>query len=98
MFRDSIPLFHSWDIDNLREIENNRQKGRHITTLALPDFLLPGKYSISIDIGRPNIGVIQRMEDCLQFEISNVITDGSRKSFTRGGVVKTDIIWKDKLL
>ncbi|SEA92320.1 Wzt C-terminal domain-containing protein [Prevotella sp. tc2-28] len=98
LFRDSIPLFHSWDIDNLGEIEKDRQKGKHVTTLTLPDFLLPGKYSISIDIGRPNIGVIQRKEDCLQFEISNVITDGSRKSFTRGGVVKTDIIWKDKLL
>lgn len=98
LFRDSIPLFHSWDIDNLREIEINRQKGKHVTTFALPEILLPGKYSMSVDIGRPNIGVIQRKEDCLQFEISNVMTEGSRKSFTRGGIVKANIIWKDEII
>jgi len=98
LYKDSILLFHSWDTDNSKEVEIKRTKGTHETTFSLPNFLLPGIYNISIDIGRPNIGAIQRKEDCLQFEISNVMTEGSRKSFTRGGIVKTDIIWKDKIL
>ena len=98
LYRDSILLFHSWDTDTLFDIEMNRKKGSHVATLLLPDFLLPGIYNISIDIGRPNIGLIQRKEDCLQFEITNVLTEGTRKSFTRGGIVKTDIDWRDKLV
>lgn len=95
LYKDSILLFHSWDTDYLSSIEQNRKKGAHSTIVTLPDFLLPGRYSISIDIGRPNIGMIQIKEDCLQFEISNVLTEGTRKSFTRGGLVKTNIIWED---
>ena len=98
LYRDSVLLFHSWDTDNSLLIEQNRRKGSHIASFALPDFLLPGVYNISVDIGRPNIGVIQRKEDCLQFEISNVLTDGERQSFTRGGLVKTNIKWEDIFL
>ena len=97
LYKDSILLFHSWDTDKLFDIEMNRKKGNHVAILTLPDFLLPGIYNISIDIGRPNIGVIQRKEDCLQFEISNVMTEGSRMSFTRGGIIKTNIEWEDYL-
>jgi lipopolysaccharide transport system ATP-binding protein len=98
LYRDSVLLFHSWDTDNSLVLEQNRRKGSHIASFALPGFLLPGVYNISVDIGRPNIGVIQRKEDCLQFEISNVLTDGERQSFTRGGLVKTNIKWEDIVL
>lgn len=98
LYRDSILLFHSWDTDNSLEIEKNRIKGSHLASFLLPSFLLPGVYSISVDIGRPNVDVIQRKQDCLQFEISNVKTDGERNSFTRGGLVNTNIIWEDIIL
>lgn len=98
VYKESILLFHSWDTDNCMEIEAIRKKGLHKTTFELPNSLLPGTYNVRVDIGRPNIGVIQAKEDCLQFEISNIMTEGSRKAFTRGGVMKTNIIWHDELI
>ena len=98
LFKEAVFIFGTWDIDNSKDIELNRKKGFHEAILTLPDFLLPGIYSISVNIGRPNIGAIQKKEECIQFEISNVLTDGTRSSFTRGGIIKTDIKWEDALL
>ena len=98
LFKDSVLLFRSWDTDHSEGIEQCRKKGYHEAILSLPKVLLPGTYSMTVSIGRPNIGVIMRKEDCLQFEISNVTTDGTRSSFTRGGVMKTDIVWVDKVI
>lgn len=97
LYKEGILLFHTWDVDNSCEIEKIRKKGFHEVTLSLPKILLPGIYVLSVNIGRPNIGEIQKKEECIQFEICNVLTDGTRKSFTRGGMFKTNIIWEDKL-
>lgn len=98
LYREGILLFRTWDIDNLHKLEENRKHGYHEAELELPDFLLPGVYSMCVSIGRPNISPIQIKDDCIQFEINNIQTEGSRKSFTRGGIIKTNIIWSDKLI
>lgn len=97
LFKEAMLVFRSWDIDNSPELQFNRKKGFHETTLSLPGLLLPGIYSIRIACGQPNVEPIQVKDDCLQFEISNVVTEGTNKSFTRGGVIKTDIVWDDQL-
>lgn len=98
LYKDAVLLFRTWDIDKSPEIDVRRQKGFHVAELSLPNVLLPGIYSIRISIGQPNIGVIQTKDDAIQFEISNVLTDGTKSAFTRGGVMKTNIKWTDKLL
>lgn len=97
-FKDITLLFRTFDIDSNEQIGILREKGYHEADLILPDCLLPGVYNMRISIGQPNVGVIQSIDDCLQFEISNILIEGSRKSFTRGGVFKTDIHWSDVIL
>lgn len=97
-FKDMTLLFRTFDIDSNEQIGVLRRNGWHETDFILPDTLLPGIYNMRISIGQTNVGVIQGFDDCLQFEISNVLTEGSRKSFSRGGIIKTNIQWTDKLL
>ncbi|MBO7537962.1 MAG: ABC transporter ATP-binding protein [Prevotella sp.] len=98
LFKDGIDLFHSWDVDNSPELLSCRKKGYHQTGFFLPQNLLPGFYDISIDTGRPKIGVIDSKSNCIQFEVTNINKDGDRKSFMRGGMVRNNIKWQDKLL
>lgn len=98
LFKEGVDLFHSWDLDSIPELGKCRRRGTHVAEIELPNILLPGIYDISVDIGAPNIGVIDAENNCLQFEISNVTTDGMRASFTRGGMFKTNINWKDTII
>lgn len=98
LLKNGIVVFKSWDCDKNPAINICRKKGYHETDLVLPSILLAGVYDITLGVGQPNIGALQLKESCLQFEISNVLTDGTRKSFSRGGIVKADIQWTDKII
>lgn len=95
LYKDSTLVFHSWDIENSREMEVNRKKGHHVATLSLPRFLMHGNYTLSVNIGRPNIGAIQRKNECLHFEISNIQSYGVRRNYASGGIIRADIQWED---
>lgn len=92
--KEGTLLFRSWDIDSNPELYKIRKKGNYTVEFHLPDFLLPGSYSIYVASGRPGVGAIETHEDCLTFELENIVTDGSINSFTRGGLIKSNILWK----
>lgn len=99
LFKDGVCLFMTWDTDMKPELLEKRTKGYHRTEFYLPNSFKPGIYDIRVEIGLPNVRVIDIKESCLQFEINNVMTEGARKSFTRRqGLVKFDIAWNDVLL
>ena len=70
----------------------------HETEIVLPNILLPGKYSIRLGVGIPNIGAFQDETDCIMFEITNTQIDDNRKSISRGGIVKTMLKWHDRII
>jgi len=92
--KEGILLFRSWDIDKNPELFLNRKKGSYKAKIKLPSFLTPGNYTINLSAGRTNIGPIFKYEDCLSFDVENVIIDGSATSFTRGGMIRTDLVWE----
>ncbi|MBQ3945255.1 MAG: hypothetical protein II670_06535, partial [Alphaproteobacteria bacterium] len=95
LFKDAIPLFSTWDVDNSPDLLDYREKGHHRTEFYLTKNLKPGIYDMRVDIGIPNKGIIDLKESPLQFEINNILTEGSRKSFTRTGLFQFDIKWTD---
>ncbi len=95
LYKDAIPLFSTWDVDSSPELLNYREKGYHRTEFYLTNNLKPGIYDMRIDIGIPNRGTIDLKESPLQFEIRNILTEGSRKSFTRTGLFQFSIKWTD---
>lgn len=98
LFKDGALLLRSWDVDMNQSLLKGRSKGHYQATFALPDFLTTGTYSISIDCGRAGVGVYQKQDDCLVFELENTGIDGAARSFTRGGIVRTNIDWKNDLI
>ena len=95
LFKEGVCLFMIWDVDQSPELLECRKKGAHRTEFYLPDSFKPGIYDTRVAIGMPNKGEIDIKENCLQFAIENVMTEGSRMSFTRPGLVKFDIPWKE---
>lgn len=98
LYCNSILLFNTWDIDDCSQLETLREKGLHETEIVLPNILLPGKYSIHLGTGIPNIGAFQSKTDCILFEIINTQIDDNRKSISRGGIVKTMVKWHDRII
>ena len=98
LFKDGVTLFITWDVDLMPEMLVCRKKGYHRTEFLLPNVLKPGIYDMSIDVGIPGRGSIDKKSSALQFEINNVLTEGSRKSFTRSGLMQFDIKWTDTIL
>lgn len=90
-------IFRSWDIDCSPTFFEMRKKGHYYTEVPLPNYLMPGGYSLNVSCGRPGAGSIQRLEDCLMFEIENTDTDGTFKSFSRGGLIRSGIKWDTRL-
>lgn len=98
LYKEGLLIFNTWDIDTNQDLSDHRGKGLHITEFYLPSNLLNGFYDVSVGLGRPNIGVISSRNNCLAFEIENIIEDGTNKSFTRGGLFKTEINWNDQII
>ena len=95
LFFDGIEVLHTWDTDINTQLTTKRP-GVYIASLFLPPNLNIGKYSISVNCGHPNIGVIDVKEHCISFNIVNTNINDSTKSFSRGGILKTDIEWRVK--
>ena len=96
--REGTDLLRTWDIDNSLEETNIRKKGNYLTEFYLPDYLNVGNYTVSIGAGLPGIEAFFQYDDCISFEIENIIIDGSRNSFTRGGMIRENINWDLKML
>lgn len=95
LLKDGVCLFMTWDTDIKPELLGKRAKGYHRTEFYLPNSFKPGIYDTKITFGIANQGSIDRKESPLQFEINNVMTEGSRMSFTRPGLVRFDIPWNE---
>ena len=94
LFKDAVMIFSSWDIENLPELYNNRPKGHYQMEITLPKNLLPGIYNTRIGCGRPNIGVICRRDDALQFELSSLMSESLLGSYNHAGFIKVNLNWK----
>lgn len=91
--RDGEVVFHSWDTDVMPERLSRRERGSYYALCRIPRNINIGVYYITLYAGIPNVGVITNKENCISFRIvSNKINDYSL-SFSRGGVIKTDILW-----
>lgn len=98
LYKEGILLFRTWDVDNCPELLRGRKKGKYETVFELPDFLTMGNYSIGLNCGRAGVGSYQNFDDCLIFELENIETDGAAKSFTRGGIIRSNINWNNKTI
>lgn len=98
LFKEGFVLFYSWDIDCYNNNTKLRKKGFHQTEFQIPQFLNIGNYDISIDAGSPKSAVYDKHLNCLQFQIVNSSIEETHRSFTRGGQLKVDLIWKDQIL
>ena len=98
LFKEGFVLFYSWDIDYYNNNTKLRKKGFHQTEFQIPQFLNVGNYDISIDAGSPKSAVYDKHLNCLQFQIVNSSIEETHRSFTRGGQLKVDLIWKDQIL
>ncbi|MDR1737719.1 MAG: ATP-binding cassette domain-containing protein [Candidatus Symbiothrix sp.] len=96
--KDEIVVMRSWDVDNNQELLKGRKKGDYETEFEIPDVVNKGEYKINIGWGKANHGSRQNFNDCICFEIENVKVDGYTKSFSRGGIIKSNINWKLKKL
>ena len=96
LFKDGVCLFMTWDTDLSPSLLEIREKGFHRTEFYLPNSFKPGIYDTRITFGIANQGSIDVKGSPLQFEINNVMTEGTRMSFTRPGLVKFDIKWSEK--
>lgn len=94
--KDGYTLFSTWDIDNDLDLFTMRKKGEYITELTLPDYLKAGTYTLTVACGRPGIGSFTVLEDVITFDIENIKVDGSHKSVSRNGLIKTNVSWHTK--
>jgi lipopolysaccharide transport system ATP-binding protein len=92
--RDGVVIFNSWDIDIDKDLYDLRKAGKYEAEVILPDIINIGKYSISVTCGMREIDSFWGKEDVLFFDIENTITDGSKKNHFRGGLLKTEILWR----
>ena len=98
LYKDGLTLLRSFDIDNNTDIFNFRASGIHTAEFILPHIFTPGIYNVSVSIGMPQITVFDVKKDAIQFEIKNFSTNENSTSLNRGGLIATDIIWKDSLI
>ncbi|WP_353121504.1 ABC transporter ATP-binding protein [Dysgonomonas capnocytophagoides] len=98
LLRDGVVVFKTWDIDHETHLFEGRKPGVYETEFVLPDFLSIGRYSILLESGQVGVGVFDRYEDCLVFDIENVYIDGAAKGFSRGGIAKVDIKWNTQMI
>ena len=98
LYKDGVTLLRSFDIDNDVNCFNFRAKGPHITEFILPNIFTPGIYNTSLSIGIPQTAIFDVKRDAIQFEIKNYSTNENTTSLNRGGLINTNIIWKDSTI
>jgi lipopolysaccharide transport system ATP-binding protein len=95
LMRNGSPLLLSFDTDLSPDLQDLRKKGVYEAKVRLPRILKAGRYSINVDLGTTGIGVIDKREDALMFEIEELGVDFSQKSYeaSRAGEIMVPIAW-----
>ena len=95
VFKSGELLFRSWDTDDNPQIMQKRLKGHHRIRFTLDPILCDGTYTITLSMGHPNMGIIDRQSDCIIFTISHINVDGTSRGSTRGGVFVPKAHWNE---
>lgn len=91
--QNGTKVFNTWDIDCDESLLSERLKGVYETEFTIPSDINYGTYYLSISCGLVGVGVIQMLEDVVSFDIENFSSLSIGKSYTRGGIIKTNIPW-----
>jgi len=93
--QDGMVLFRTWDIDDNINLFRLRKAGDYLANIYIPqDILNSGIYTVYVAAGQPGIGAIVQYSDCLIFELENLKSDLSQKSYSRGGIFRLPIKWE----
>jgi len=90
---EGFVIFNSWDTDVMPERLHKRERGSYYALFRIPRNINIGVYSITLTAGIPNVGVMVEKENCISFRIVNNSINANSQSFSRGGFIKTDILW-----
>ena len=93
LLKEGNVVFRTWDTDEKPELFNTRLKGKYKTEFFLPKNLNVGYYTICVSAGKSGIGSFVQHNDCIIFEITHEFIDGLDKSYSRGGVIISNINW-----
>lgn len=93
--RNGTPLLLSFDTDLDSGLADHRSKGDWEATLKLPGFLKAGSYSINLSMGFTGIGLLDRRDDALHFDLEEIDVDFSAKGYasSRIGEIACPIKW-----
>jgi lipopolysaccharide transport system ATP-binding protein len=83
------------DTTRRKDLQNNRKAGIYEMVFELPTPLLkPGHYSVTLQYTLPRIEDIQKIEDCLSFEVSLLSLEEYDAGFAknRAGIIAVDPI------
>jgi lipopolysaccharide transport system ATP-binding protein len=94
--RNGTPLLLSFDTDLSPELSDYRAKGDYQATLRMPGFLKAGSYSISLSVGFTGVGTIDRRDDALSFDATELDVDYSTKGYaaSRVGEIAYPMKWE----
>jgi lipopolysaccharide transport system ATP-binding protein len=94
--RNGTPLFLSFDTDCSPELTDHRRAGDYVAELLLPRILKAGSYSLSLSMGFTGLGVVDRRDDALSFDLEELGMDYSMKSYeaSRVGEIACPIKWE----
>jgi len=101
LMKDGRPILLSFDTDENPERLESRGPGCYVAEIRIPARLLkPGTYALTINTGRANSDVWQRLETCVQFDIDLLGRDSSHLSYAakRPGLIASPLEWKTSLI
>lgn len=96
--RNGDLLFVSFDTDNNPERLSRRETGIYYGELVLPSPLKAGLYTISFNVGRPNVGGIHVNKNILRFVVEERSFDPSLKAWSanRPGHIVASLNWMEE--
>jgi len=96
LLRNGSPLLLTFDTDTAPALAGVRAPGEYTATVTLPPLLKAGHYTLHLDIGFTGVGVIDRREDALAFDLEELNVDFSQKSYaaSRVGEIACNLPWK----
>lgn len=99
VYKDEIPLFHSWEFSDESELEKLREVGDYQTIIEFPvPFFKPGSYSISLSVAIPFVKDLEFFEKCLQFKVELLSKPDRLVGFAkrRPGIIAFDQKWNSR--
>jgi len=87
-------VFESYDSD-MKEYSGERKISRQIIRCIVPgNFLNIGRYTLSINVGIPNVKNLALLEHALIFDIEDVGAVGSEMLSRRKGIIRPKLHWQ----